>query len=128
MQDDAGPWLWQPGTVDWELRPQLLAPASSIFIRKSYADAFRATVLHERLRLLRIEHLVVVGAMTDFSIRSTVQRAILKSYRVTLVADAHSTLDAWDAPAVEHIAVLNAEVGEQERRFVPLRLRQTSDV
>jgi nicotinamidase-related amidase len=127
VQDDAGPGLWRPQTPEWELHERLSRPAEATLLRKSYGDAFRATDLDERLRQADAGSLVVVGAMTDFSVRATLQRALLKGYTVTLVADAHSTLDAPDGPAEMQIELLNGEVRDAAGRGLPVRLVLSSD-
>jgi nicotinamidase-related amidase len=121
VQDDAGPGIWQPGTEEWQIHPALTRPPQATYLRKTYGDAFRATGLDGRLGELDVAELLVMGAMTDFSIRSTLQRALLRGYSVTLVSDAHSTLDALDGTAEEHIATLNAEAVAAGRRGLPVR-------
>jgi nicotinamidase-related amidase len=127
VQDDAGPGLWRPETPDWELHERLTRPPAAIFLRKTYGDAFRATDLDTRLRHEDVGSLVIVGAMTDFSVRATLQRALLKGYAVSLVADAHSTLDAPDGPAENHIELLNQEVRDASDRGLPARLLAAGD-
>ena len=122
VQDDAGPGLWTPDTPEWQLHERLTRPPKAIALRKSYGDAFRATDLDARLRSGGADRLVLVGAMTDFTVRSTLQRALLKGYFVTLVADAHSMLDAPDGSAQLQIELLNGEVREAESRGLPVRL------
>ena len=114
VQDDAGPGIWQPDTFDWEVHPRISAPPDAIRLRKRFGDAFRGTRLDEYLRDSSVGHVVVLGAMTDFSVRATLQRALLKGYRATLVVDAHSTLDAPDGTAVEQVELLNREIEEAE--------------
>jgi nicotinamidase-related amidase len=121
VQDDAGPGIWRPETSEWELHPALTRPAHASYVRKTYGDAFRGTRLDSLLGGLGAEELVIVGAMTDFSVRSTLQRALLRGYSVTLVSDAHSTLDASDGTAQEQIATLNAEAVGAGRRGLPVR-------
>jgi hypothetical protein len=47
----------------------------------------------------------VVGAQSDFCIRSTIHGAFTRGYDVTLVTDAHTTEDLtqWGAPAPEDV-------------------------
>ena len=40
---------------------------------------------------------MITGAQSDFCVRTTTQRAAAEGYDVTLVSDAHTTVDtAWD--------------------------------
>jgi nicotinamidase-related amidase len=121
-QDDAGPGLWAPDAAAWKIHERVSPGDSAFIFRKQFGDAFRATPLDEELQRLGRSHVIVLGAMTDFSVRATLQRALLRGYRVTLVEDAHSTLDAFDAPAPEHVRLLNAEVRAAARRGLPLQL------
>jgi nicotinamidase-related amidase len=121
VQDDAGPGIWQPDTDDWQLHESLTRPPQARYLRKTYGDAFRGTALDDLLKADGVTQVVVAGAMTDFSVRSTLQRALLRGYSVVLVTDAHSTLDAPDGTAAEHIAWLNEEARSAERRGLPVR-------
>ncbi len=121
-RDDAGPGLWEPGSEGWQIHPRVSPPERAIVFRKKFGDAFRATELDDELRRRDCSRLVVLGAMTDFSIRSTLQRALLRGYSVTLIEDAHSTLDGLDAPALDHIRMLNEEVAASAKRGLPLEL------
>ena len=123
FQDDAGPGLWAPDTPEWEIHHRVSPADPALVLRKKFGDAFRGTPLDDELRRLHVSHLVILGAMTDFSIRATLQRALLRGYRVTLVEDAHSTLDEFDAPAVEHVRVLNDEVRASAARSLPVQLK-----
>src|SRR5947207_8956875 len=118
-QDDAGPGLWEPLTPAWQIHGKVSPTDTAFVFQKTFGDAFRGTRLDAELRRRGRSHLVVLGAMTDFSVRSTLQRALLRGYSVTLVEDAHSTLDSFDAPAVEHIRMLNDEVRDSSRRGLP---------
>ena len=54
---------------------------------------------------LGVGRLVVVGAQTDWCVRSTLHGAIARGYDVTLVSDAHTTEDQteWGAPPPEQV-------------------------
>ena len=62
-------------------------------IEKSNCDSFLDTTLKAELDALGIERLVVCGLQTDFCIDTTCRRAASLGYKVTLIADAHSTFD-----------------------------------
>jgi nicotinamidase-related amidase len=90
----------QTGTAGWEIVAQLEPDGREPLIHKHYGDAFEATDLESTLSDLAAGHLVVVGAATDFCIRSTLHGALARGYDVTLVSDAHTTddLTAQGAP------------------------------
>ncbi|WP_251446900.1 cysteine hydrolase family protein [Microbacterium sp. USTB-Y] len=82
------------GTPDWELASPLARADGEPLVRKSYRDAFAGTDLQEVLDAFGATRLVVAGAQSDFCVRTTTQRAAAEGYDVTLVRDAHTTVDA----------------------------------
>lgn len=60
-------------------------------IHKSYRDAFTGTGLHASLIAGDVGRLVVCGAQSDYSLRTTAGRAAAMGYDVTVVRDAHTT-------------------------------------
>lgn len=89
------------GTPDWDLAAPLRRLAGEPLVRKDFRDAFAGTELHGVLAGLGVTRLVVVGAQSDFCIRTTTQRAAAEGYDVTLVGDAHTTTDSdWDGVTI----------------------------
>jgi nicotinamidase-related amidase len=89
FQDDAGPGLWAPDTPEWEIHERVGPADSALVLRKQFGDAFRGTPLDEELRRLQCSRLVILGAMTDFSVRATLQRrrsSHVASWRTTTSA------------------------------------------
>ena len=82
------------GTPDWELASPLSRADGETLVRKSYRDAFADTDLRAVLDGYGATRLVVAGAQSDFCVRTTTQRAAVEGYDVTLVSDAHTTVDA----------------------------------
>ena len=82
------------GTPDWELAAPLVRADDEPVVRKSYRDAFAETDLRAVLDGYGATRLVVAGAQSDFCVRTTTQRAAADGYDVTLVRDAHTTVDA----------------------------------
>lgn len=106
----------QPDTPGWEIHPAVAPAADEPIIRKRTPDAFHSTALEEELNEMDIRRLVVCGLATEIDIDTTVRRAYLLGYQVTLVSDAHSTwdgdvLDAWQA-IDHHNAVLGSLFAE----------------
>lgn len=101
----------QRSSWEWGLVDELLPLDGEIRIYKRFGDAFEDTALDVRLRELGVGSLVVVGAQTDFCVRSTLHGAIARGFDALLVSDAHTTNDAeWDGirvPASEVIAHTN---------------------
>ncbi len=94
--DDEIEW----GSEGWQIVPELVPADREPIVSKGYGDSFEATVLEDVLAERRVGRLVVVGAQTDFCIRSTLHGALVRGYDTVLVSDAHTTedLSAWGAP------------------------------
>ncbi|MET7681874.1 cysteine hydrolase family protein [Streptomyces sp. NPDC005423] len=95
----------EQGSAAWEYVPELVRAESEALVPKNYPDSFEATSLEEVLAGARVGHLVVTGASTDVCVRSTIHGAFVRGYDVTLVADAHTTVDTskWGAPPPEQV-------------------------
>jgi nicotinamidase-related amidase len=93
------------GSDDWAYVPELEIRDGEPVVHKRYGDSFEATDLEEVLDRAGVGRLVVVGAQSDFCIRSTIHGAFTRGYDVTLVTDAHTTEDLtqWGAPAPEDV-------------------------
>lgn len=88
------------GSDEWRIVAELSPGDSEPLVAKNHGDSFEATTLEEELAGLGVGRLVVVGAATDQCVRSTIHGAFTRGYDVTLVGDAHTTVDttSWGAP------------------------------
>jgi len=88
------------GSDGWQIVPELRPGAAEPLVEKSYGDSFEDTTLEAVLSGLAVGRLVVVGAQTDWCVRSTLHGALARGYDATLVGDAHTTEDQteWGAP------------------------------
>jgi nicotinamidase-related amidase len=73
-------------------------------IRKRASDSFLNTPLQHELAARNITRLVITGMRTEMCVDTTSRRAISEGYDVTLVADAHATVDSEVLPAAQIIA------------------------
>lgn len=90
------------GSDGWKFAPEVSPDADDTLVEKSYSDAFVATDLEAILDRLGASHLVVAGAQSDACITTTVRRALVEGYDVTLVEDCHTTSDRrFDDPRIE---------------------------
>lgn len=96
------------GSDGWQLAEGLAVGEGDAWVRKTTPDSFNATDLTEVLNELGVDGLVVCGLQTDFCVDTTVRSALAKGYDVTLVADAHSTLDNAVLKAEQIVAHHNA--------------------
>jgi nicotinamidase-related amidase len=88
------------GSDNWQIVAELQPGDAEPLVDKSYGDSFEDTTLETVLSGLGVGRLVVVGAQTDYCIRSTLHGALARGYDATLVSDAHTTEDLteWGAP------------------------------
>jgi len=102
---EAGPLVH--GTAGWELAPGLSVTPGDIRLRKRAPDSFHQTELQSVLQRLGVTELLVCGMQSELCVDTTVRRALALGYPVTLVADAHSTLDNGVLSAAQITAHLN---------------------
>jgi nicotinamidase-related amidase len=80
-------------TEAWRWAGDLAPAAEEPVVAKSFRDAFTETTLAPHLDALAARHLVIVGAQSEYCVRTTAHRAVLEGFDVTLVDDAHTTTD-----------------------------------
>jgi nicotinamidase-related amidase len=81
------------GTRGWQILPAIAPSEHDLIVPKCAEDAFLATTLEDELRARTITHLVICGSRSDFCVDTTCRSAISHGYDVTLVSDAHSTIN-----------------------------------
>ena len=95
----------------WQIVPELKPAASEKIIHKLWRSSFEETDLEDVLEELKVGHLIVTGAQTNYCVRHTIHAAIERGLDVTLVGDAHTTMDeSWNGepiPAEYIVAELN---------------------
>ncbi len=84
----------------WQIVSELTPGEAEPLVEKHHGDSFEGTTLETVLSGLGVGRLVVVGAQTDWCVRSTLHGAFARGYDATLVGDAHTTEDQteWGAP------------------------------
>lgn len=82
-----------PKSAGWQIRPEVAPRAGEPVTEKWAASSFYNTGLDERLRAAGIGRLVIAGLQTEFCIDTACRVAQSLGYAVTLVGDAHSTMD-----------------------------------
>jgi len=95
----------------WQIVPELKPASSESIVHKLWRSAFEETNLEDLLEEKKIGHLIITGAQTNYCVRHTIHAAIERGLDVTLVEDAHTTMDeSWEGqpiPAEMIIAELN---------------------
>jgi nicotinamidase-related amidase len=115
-EEDEGPFQFD--TVDWQLADGLMALPDDRRIRKTTPDSFYKTQLQDVLQHFGITHLIICGLQSDYCVDATVRRALTLNYHVTLVSDAHSTLDNGTLTA-EQITAHHNEIFKTMSSFGP---------
>lgn len=59
-----------------------------IVVTKNFPNAFKDTILEDKLNELQCKHLVVIGAMAQMCVDATVRAALDMGYQVTAIHDA----------------------------------------
>jgi nicotinamidase-related amidase len=117
-----------PGAPGWAIHPSVIPLNGEIVIRKRASDSFYETTLQAELEARHIQHLVITGCRTEMCVDTTSRVAISRGYNVTLVADAHSTVDnelLSAAQIVAHHNVTLDDFGTDEHVVV---IKKTDDV
>jgi nicotinamidase-related amidase len=96
------------GTEGWQIHPDIRPHEEDLIIRKRASDSFFETTLQRELEARGVRHLIVTGCMTEYCVDTTARRAISMGYDVTLVSDAHTTINNKLLTAAQIIAHHNA--------------------
>lgn len=98
----------EAGTEEWQIHPEIKPHEEDLIIRKRASDSFFETTLQDELESRGIKHLIVAGCMTEYCVDTTSRRSVSMGYDVTLVSDAHTTIDNKLLTAAQIIAHHNA--------------------
>lgn len=101
-----------PGEPGWPVWPALGQRDDEPTFSKTVRDSFSNPDLGKWVESQGAPEVVILGAQTDFCIAGTVQGAIASGLKVTVVSDAHSTLDQPDESAAAIIRRYNAQFAE----------------
>jgi len=96
------------GTEGWQIHPEIKPQEEDLIIRKRASDSFFETTLQRELEARGVKHLIATGCMTEYCVDTTARRAISMGYDVTLVSDAHTTIDNKLLTAAQIIGHHNA--------------------
>jgi nicotinamidase-related amidase len=116
------------GTRNAESRTWKLSEAGEPVVQKHACDSFHQTPLQQELEQRGIEHLIVVGAQTDYCVGTSVRRATTCGYDVTLVSDAHTTDDNDILTAEQVIAYHNDLLNGFRTNNYTITVKPTSEI
>jgi nicotinamidase-related amidase len=109
VQHDGGPGdLLEAGSIGWQIHPAIAPAYGEPVIPKRACDSFFETTLKQELDAREIGRLVIAGCETPYCIDTACRRAVSLGYHVTLVGDAHTTVDSKTLKAEQIIAHHNA--------------------
>ncbi len=80
------------GSSDWQWVPGLGPQGGEPLIHKHYESSFEDTALEQTLADRGVSHVVLAGAATNWCIRATAYAALDRGYDLTLLEDAHTTV------------------------------------
>lgn len=118
------------GTPRWAIHPAITPREGELIVHKRASDSFYDTILKHELEAQGIEHLVVVGGSTEMCVDTTIRRATVEGYDVTLVSDAHTTQDYDEEvlTAIQRIAQLNHVVDGFGTETHTITVKPTNEV
>ena len=107
----------QVGTDGWRIRPELAPQEGDTVIRKRHPSVFQDTPLEAKLRERGITRLRICGLISNGCVKDACLEAMKKDYRVTLIANGHSTfyrnaprlIAHWNQSLAEQGATLRTE-------------------
>jgi nicotinamidase-related amidase len=98
-----------PGAPGWHVWPALGQAEDEPTFGKHVGDAFSNVAFDEWVAGQGAGEVVLIGAQTDHCVAATVMGAMAAGLGVTVVSDAHSTMDSVSETAPEIIARHNSE-------------------
>lgn len=98
------------GTAGFEIRPEIAPLPSEAVVEKRFCSAFQETAFAELLARREITRVTLCGMQTEYCVDTTCRAAFERGFEVTLVRDAHTTVDGV-IPAKSIIAHHNATLG-----------------
>lgn len=99
-----------PDSPGWRIHQEIKPLTSELVVRKRSADPFYETDLETELRLRGVERVVVTGIATEYCVDSTSRAALSLGFGVTLVADAHTTVDRSGTLSPEQVIAHHNEM------------------
>jgi nicotinamidase-related amidase len=106
-----------PGASGWPVWPLLGQATDEPTFGKHVGNAFSNPELTEWVAGQGATDVVLIGAQTDFCVAATVKGAFAEGLGVTVVSDAHSTLDSDKEKAPDIIARHNEAFETQGARM-----------
>ena len=84
---------FERGSPGWAFLPELDRRGDDLVVEKTLNDAFAGSTLHETLKRLAPDRVLICGWATDFCVDATVRAAVSHGYSVLVAADGHTVSD-----------------------------------
>ena len=84
---------FEPGSKGWAFLPELVRQPDDVVVEKTLNDSFAGTALHDTLRQITPDRVLIAGWATDSCVDSTVRSAISRDCDVVVASDAHTVSD-----------------------------------
>jgi len=105
VQHDGGPQHpFHPGKPGFPFHDALAPRSGDDVTVKHHGSAFHGTDLDGKLRAAKVDEIVVCGMQSEYCVDAAVRGAVERGYKVTLVADGHSTSDTRILKAKDIVA------------------------
>src|SRR5262249_49682463 len=114
-------------TLGWQIHPAVAPGYGETVIRKRAADSFFETTVKRELDARGVDHLILTGCQTEYCVDTTSRSAVAHGYDVTLVSDAHTTIDSRVLKAEQIIAHHNALLDGFDAGRHIINVRATND-
>lgn len=98
---------FEEGTESWRIHPEIMPTAADKVILKRSPSAFDVPELSKTLERQNIRSVMIVGLHSQHCYTNTVLSAIKLGLDVTVVSDAHGTIDSVDKPAAKIVEEQN---------------------
>ena len=115
----AGDHPFQPGRSGFPFYDKIAPQPDDDITVKHHSSAFHGTDFDAKLKRAGVDHLVVTGMQSEYCVDSAIRGAVERGYKVTLVADAHTTGDTRVAKAKDIIAMQNDTMAGDFATVIP---------
>jgi nicotinamidase-related amidase len=102
---------FHPGKPGFPFHPSVAPTDQDDVTVKQRCNSFQGTDLDRKLRAAGADRVVICGMQTEYCVDTAVRAAFERGYKVTLVSDAHTTMDTRTLNAPDIIAHHNATLG-----------------
>jgi len=114
----AGAATFVPGTLAWELHPDVKKRPHDILIEKTLPGSFTGTCLDDWLKDRKIDTVTIAGYMTQMCCDTTPRQAFHRGYSVKFLSDATGTLSITNsAGSISDADLHRAILVTQQMRF-----------